>query len=63
MRGHGARQTREPSTFPIIVPKGNQCIFQYLPRTNNAVEGFHSARKRSKGRAHEGKEVGNKSVP
>lgn len=43
VRGRGQRQRREEAQFPIEVWNVREHVLNDLPRSNNAVEGFHNA--------------------
>ncbi|XP_066947085.1 uncharacterized protein [Macrobrachium rosenbergii] len=45
VRGHGRRRRREPPLFPMELWNVNNRIVNNLPRTNNALEGYHSSLK------------------
>ena len=47
LRGRGLRQRRDPPIFPIETWNVVARVTDDLPRSNNSIEGFHSALKSS----------------
>ena len=52
VRGHGRRRRRERPLFPMTIWNVNSRVVNNLPRTNNALEGYHSSLKFSLGATH-----------
>ncbi|XP_068205181.1 uncharacterized protein [Palaemon carinicauda] len=49
VRGHGRKRRREPPLFPMALWNVNSRDVNNLPRTNNALKGYHSSLKFSLG--------------